>query len=49
MNRKSGTKTLRERCEEILRLIDETLEVLPGPSSAVLPAPVDGRRRAPGR
>ena len=42
MTRKIGTKTLRERCEEIVRLIDDTLEAMPGPS--VLPVRVDGRR-----
>jgi hypothetical protein len=49
MSRTIGTKTLRDRCEEILRLIDETLEVVPVPSSSVLPVRVDGRHRVPGR
>ena len=44
-----GTKTLRDRCEEILRLIDETLEVVPVPSSYVVPARVDARHQARGR
>ncbi len=50
MPRNDTAKTLRERCDEIVRLIDETLNVtFPRRTPAPLPAQVDDRDHALGR
>ena len=37
MTRTQGTRSLRDRCHEILRLIDETLDTVPSSKMAALP------------
>ncbi len=50
MPRNDDAKTLRERCDEIVRLIDETLnKTFPRRTPASLPVRVDDRGDARGR
>jgi hypothetical protein len=50
MTRNDSAKTVKERCEEILRLIDETLNTtFPRRTPAPLPVRVDDPEHALGR